>query len=60
MQLNMYKNWYIYLFIILLYESSLTDIEHSPSFTAFGQPLPPPPSEIVFPYHEFWYENVTV
>ena len=26
----------MYLFIIILYNSSITDIEHSPNYTAFG------------------------
>ena len=28
----------MYLFIIILYNSSITDIEHSPNYTTFGLP----------------------
>ena len=44
MQLNIYLKL-IYIYVSLLYDSSITDIEHSPSYTVFG--LRNPQSEIV-------------
>ena len=39
MLVNMYKLIYIYLFIIISYKSSITNIEHSSNYTSFGLPL---------------------